>query len=288
MYVNQLYKRLIIGMLLCFFLTALSARFFLTRQDMGLKGPVKNYREIDNEGNRTHYHFSHTGELQSYWFEGYEYYHNSMPPVTFKRSWDTEGRLVAVMAVTETGDERSVLEYGYSGDGKLEHIVEYSQREFRWKMPYTKCIYDSMGRAVESQERDANDNMTERNLYFYNGLGKLTREELWAGTTCEELYYFVNHSYSEEGYLTLDEGDNWRTEYSYNSDGSLRQRRYMHDIYIETYDYRYDESGRLVEVTATSVSDNWTEEQYSYDAWGNITYKLEFPADLAFEYDYYK
>lgn len=291
MHANIITKPLIIGMIAYVVIfSALSAEFHPDRQSMGLKGPVENYREFDSEGNVAHFHFTHSGDLDRYWYEGYEYYNNSEPPVTYQRIWNPNGWLVSILAITDTSDTLTVCEYGYSSDGKLEFSLTRDFHDDQDELLYSKTMYDSLGRPVQRQDWDEEHKMSSRTVYTYNDLGKLAREELWAGISCDELQYFVNYSYDEEGYLTFEEGDIWWFEYAYNSDGSLKLRQYVQDIDIRTQYYRYDEFNRLVEVVESSEDDESIIESYSYDARGNITYEYVEPwvMGVEYEYDYYE
>lgn len=113
------------------------------------------------------------------------------------------------------GYEESYQQYNYNNDGEVDREVERLYER------------DEEGRVLGIREKDSDDGSYTIHI-------DITRE-------CNENGQTLWHVKSKDG------RDDGRCEYEYDSSGRLTKKSYVHDSYSEEFEFRYDESGRLIE-----------------------------------------
>ena len=179
---------------------------------------------------------------------------------------DIVGRTISV---TNPDGQRVGYEYG-PYDEKTAIVYPDGKR--------AEYHYDAFRRLIELKDTNAQESIN----YEYDTIGRLRKRAFPGGAS-------VVYDYYQGGLLkaimsTDKEGILDKYEYAYNEKGNRTQiKRYRrgHRDVSGTYDYTYDEIGRLAE----SRRDGTVQNSYSYDAFGNRKTSVSEGIHTTYSYD---
>lgn len=276
--------------------SSLAAQPLMSRESMGLKGPVKLHTVISSEGDKTHYYFDASGLLTRIWFEGNPYYGNAQAPVDYQRDYDEQGRVVRINATDPQSGAFPALEVTYNGDGGVRSVTEYRRGWDEYEpASFTRTFYDAQGRKTSIERGFADGTVTSQEDFEYDSNGRLISQ---SSLINDEGYYAsvtTTHFYDASGRLIKTESEGseglYLTTYRYNDQGLLVQKRESSDDdpgYQNITSCRYNAQGRLIEVRRSVDGEEWLDQSYSYDRYGNVLEEFVDPGEVGHSYEYYR
>lgn len=197
-------------------------------------------------------------------------------------TYDDHGSLIRARSKYEDYpyvNENNFYAYEYNDDGTVSVMYDDEYREeyeYENGLEIKRTKYDSSGRVVSSMEHTYDEHGNE--LSFTNTvLGSVD-------------YYTCKYTYNENGFWTklfIYEGDGaelqmiiTRTLDENGKDiGGTREKRYT----LLTYEIKYDEEGREIELHSTQTRGEWVEEETrlvtEYDEQGRVSRIIEYRLD---------
>jgi hypothetical protein len=289
------YAKTSVVLLLALISSSLLSQTVLSREALGLKGPVKVHTIIGSEGDREHYYFDRNGRLTRYWFEGHPYYNNSQSPLDFVYKYDEQNRIIRVNKTDSRSHVSPYILISYHSEGWLLSIIEYNLIINSYETTaYTKTQYDSLGRKTIIEVYNEDESITSKESFSYDANGRLVSYSIIS----DDSYYSsvsTTYFYDSSGRLIRSETENSdaiiSTTYHYNEKGLLIQESEStegNQSGESIKSYKYDNSDLLTEIVITSDGEDWVCKSYTYDNYGNVLSEYNDPSERYHSYEYYR
>ena len=185
---------------------------------------------------------------------------------TTEYEYDSEGRLICSTYYQTSASEPDITEYYYDNDGKM-----FSVRENYW-------MYNSSGNALTAYPSTTTSEYNEHGDIIASQM--LYDRILSDGTRINERVYEYSYHYEYNADGTMAVKSYVFTSDQLQEDGT---RKTETSEYTITYEYTYDENGRVLTCTEYNGTTAKVSE-YSYDAFGNVISIKIGDTETTFEY----
>ena len=232
-------------------------------------------------------------------------------------AYNSDNQVIRATMYDEAGTQTNYTEFTYENGDLIKRFIKHAKstpkitRYFDYEIDNYK--YDKNRNLIEKTElikrkNSSREILREHVKYQYDSIGNcIIEEELCSkGKVVErKVNKYVNSKLIETFTWLLFEGENLNLKdtYEYNEDGTIKSHTniiYMYDsteeidaIWTENYSYKYeyDDNGRLIGESVTTLRDNKQEETtwklVDFDTCGNWTQKTIRKAMIIREIEYY-